>query len=55
MGPLLMMGSGESVLAEAAIPVDDESDWALVRALPAFIAALARHRNWARASDPPAV
>jgi catalase len=53
--PLLMMGSGESVVAAAGIPVDDESDWALARELPAFEAAVGRHRNWARASDPPPV
>jgi catalase len=53
--PLLVMGSGESVVAEAGIPVDDEGDWALVRELPAFVEAVGRHRNWARASDPPPV
>ncbi len=52
---ILMMGAGEAVLGEAGIPLDDESDWAIVRELPAFMAAVGRHRNWDRAIDPPAV
>jgi catalase len=53
--PMLMAGAGEAVLGEAGIPLDDEGDWAIVRELPAFVAALGRHRNWDRAIDPPAV
>jgi len=53
--PILLMGAGEAVAAEAGIPLDDAEDWAIVRELPAFVEAVARHRNWDRATDPPAV
>jgi catalase len=53
--PILMLGAGETVVAEAGIPLDDETDWAIVRELPAFVAAVGRHRNWDRATDPPVV
>ncbi len=53
--PILILGAGEAVAAEAGIPVDDEADWAIVRKLPAFVDAVAKHRNWDRAIDPPAV
>ncbi len=53
--PILMLGAGEAVVAEAGIPLDDETDWAIVRELPAFVAAVGRHRNWDRAIDPPVV
>ena len=51
--PILLMGAGETVAAEAGIPLDDPDDWAVVRKLPAFAEAVARHRNWDRATDPP--
>src|SRR5207253_6762040 len=38
--PILMAGTGESVVAEAGIPLDDAQDWALVRELRAFVAAV---------------
>jgi catalase len=53
--PILLMGAGETVAAEAGIPLDDAEDWAIVRELPAFVDAVARHRNWDRATDPPGV
>ncbi len=53
--PILVVGAGEAVAAEAGIPLDDPADWAIVRELPAFVAAVGKHRNWDRAIDPPAV
>jgi len=53
--PILAMGAGEAVIAEAGIPLDDPTDWAIVRELPAFVAAVGKHRNWDRAIDPPVV
>jgi len=52
---ILMLGAGERVVAEAGVPVNDGSDWALVRDIDTFIAALGRHRNWERPTDPPRV
>jgi catalase len=53
--PILVMGAGEAVIAEAGIPLADPTDWAIVRELPAFVAAVGKHRNWDRAIDPPVV
>ncbi len=53
--PILHLGSGLAVLEEAGIPVDDDSDWAVVDDVAAFLQALARRRNWDRQIDPPPV
>jgi len=53
--PILLLGAGEAVASEAGIPLDDSEDWAIVRELPAFVEAVAQHRNWDRATDPPVV
>ena len=53
--PILILGAGEAVAAAAGIPLDDSADWAIVRELPAFVAAVGKHRNWDRAIDPPVV
>jgi len=53
--PILILGAGETVAAAAGIPLDDPTDWAIVRELPAFVAAVGKHRNWDRAIDPPVV
>ena len=53
--PILVLGAGESVAAEAGIPLDDPEDWAIVRELKAFVTAIGKHRNWDRAIDPPVV
>jgi catalase len=52
---ILMLGAGERVVAEAGVPVDDRSDWALVRDIGAFVGAVGKHRNWDRPADPPRV
>ena len=52
--PILGLGAGLDLLQAAGIPAN-ESDWAMVHDGKAFIDALARHRNWARATDPPVV
>ncbi len=52
---ILMLGAGERVVAEAGLPVNDKSDWALVRDVAAFIKAVGKHRNWTRPTDPPRV
>jgi len=53
--PILHLGAGISVLEEAGIPADDDSDWAVVSEVSAFLEALARRRNWDRQIDPPPV
>jgi catalase len=53
--PILILGAGETVAAEAGIPLNDPEDWAIVRDLPSFVEALGQHRNWDRAIDPPVV
>jgi catalase len=52
---ILMLGAGERVVAQSGIPLNGGSDWALVRDIPAFTAAVGRHRNWDRVTDPPLV
>ena len=60
--PILALGSGRKLLEKAMVPMDAE-DWGLVVADPrkaamaakSFIGAIARHRNWDRAMDPPPV
>jgi catalase len=53
--PILMLGAGQKVVAEAGVPTEDGADWALVRDVAAFVGALGKHRNWDRATDPPRV
>jgi catalase len=52
---ILLLGAGDALAEEAGVPVDDESDWAIVRDVDAFVAALGKHRNWDRQIDPPPV
>jgi catalase len=58
---ILAVGAGRSLLEKAGLPLTGE-DAALVlvpgsnrRALGAFVTAIAKHRNWDRATDPPLV
>jgi catalase len=59
---ILAVGAGRALLEAASVPLDGD-DAALVVSQPrdaasavkAFIGALARHRNWDRAADPPVV
>ena len=59
---MLVLGEGAALLERAGIPVDGD-DAALIRAdggkpdpaVRAFIEAIAKHRNWDRALDPPPV
>jgi catalase len=53
--PIMGVGAGLDMLVAAGIPADNKSDWGLVQDGKAFIAALSKHRNWARAADPPVV
>ena len=53
--PILMLGAGERVAAEAGVPMNDTSDWALVRDIAAFVDAMGKHRNWDRITDPPQI
>ena len=53
--PILLLGAGDGVAVAAGVPVEDGADWALVRDRRAFLDAVARHRNWDRATDPPIV
>ena len=39
----------------AGIPPEREGDWAMTAGIDDLIDALARHRNWERAIDPPPV
>jgi catalase len=52
---ILMLGTGERVMAEAGLPTNDTSDWALVRDIAAFVEAVGKHRNWDRITDPPQI
>jgi len=52
--PILTLGAGERVLAEAGLPAN-ASDWALARDVAAFIEAMGKHRNWDRITDPPQI
>jgi len=60
--PILAVGAARSLLEEAGI-VPDEDDPALIvvegaqaaKAVKAFVQAIARHRNWDRAMDPPPI
>jgi catalase len=52
---ILMLGAGERVVAEAGVPTNDGSDWAVVRDIDAFVDAIGKHRNWDRSTDPPRV
>jgi catalase len=53
--PILLSGTAGDLAMQAGIPVGDDADWAVVQDAKAFIGALARHRNWDRATDPPVV
>ena len=53
--PMLFLGAGKGLAVEAGVPIDDDTDWGIVDDRKAFVNALARHRNWARATDPPLV
>ena len=64
--PMLLIGAARALLDAAGIPVklaSGEADVALLlvdaektaAAVPAFIAALTHHRNFARDTDPPRV
>lgn len=64
--PILAIGAGTDLLDDAGIPTqlpDGEEDPGLIRlggedierALPLFIEAVAKHRHYARALDPPSV
>jgi catalase len=53
--PILTIGAGARVLAEAGLPTNDASDWALARDVAAFIEAMGKHRNWDRITDPPQI
>lgn len=59
---ILAVGAGQALLEKAALPLD--ADDAALIVVPvgkigpgtkAFLAALAKHRNWDRAMDPPPV
>jgi catalase len=50
---ILILGAGKSVVDKAGVPTGDDTDWAITHDLPAFIDAVAKHRNWDRAFDPP--
>ena len=59
---ILAVGAAEELLAEAGISRDDDDPALLMvdangakRGLESFIAALANHRNWDRAMDPPPI
>jgi catalase len=52
--PILLLGDAQAV-GEAAGVLAEDDDWALTRDVESFIAALGRHRNWDRATDPPRV
>ena len=60
--PILALGAGRALLEKADLPLDRD-DAALLVSAPgkdapatkAFLAALAKHRNWDRAMDPPPV
>ena len=43
--PILFLGSGGGVVADAGIPTDDEFDWALCQDVGAFIKAVGKHRT----------
>jgi catalase len=51
----ILIGSEDGLASDVGLPADDESDWAVVRDVTAFISALGRHRNWERATDPPRI
>ena len=53
--PILLLGAGQGLAVKAGIPVADATDWAVVRQRKGFLDAVARHRNWDRATDPPLV
>jgi catalase len=54
--PILMLGTGQTVVEGAGVFTNGDQDWAMVRDdLKAFIRAVGRHRNWDRQVDPPQV
>jgi catalase len=52
---ILILGEGRRLAAAAGLPLSDKSDWAMARDLRGFVAAVGKHRNWDRATDPPRV
>ena len=53
--PLMISKAAETLAMLAGVPLDIDSDWAIVQGLPEFLEALGKHRNWERATDPPIV
>ncbi len=51
--PILMLGAGSEVIKAAGVPRATTRTGRGFRDLPAFVDALRKHRNWARATDPP--
>jgi catalase len=51
---ILILGAGARVLAEAGVATND-TDWAIVRDVAAFVEAVGKHRNWDRMTDPPQI
>ena len=59
---ILALGAAQELLEEAGLPIGDDDPAVIVvsaasqkKGLADFIAAVARHRNWDRATDPPIV
>ena len=53
--PILYLGTADTLFEAAGIPPERDGDWAMTTDTDDFIDALARHRNWERALDPPTV
>ena len=53
--PILDLGSANTLFEAAGIPPGQDADWAMTTDVNDFIDAIARHRNWERAFDPPTV
>jgi hypothetical protein len=52
---MLLLRAGAELATAAGVPTDDQTDWAVVQDMRAFVAAVRKHRNWDRATDPPRV
>jgi catalase len=60
--PILALGAAQELVEEAGLPIGDDDPAFIVvaaagakKGLAAFMAAVAKHRNWERATDPPIV
>ena len=53
--PILLLGAGQGLATAAGVAVDDDTDWGIATDSESFVAAVARHRNWQRPTDPPVV